>query len=80
MASLLAAGGELLCLVKPLFEVQDPDIRRTGRIKNPEIYERVLADLMDFVREQGMTVTGLTPSAVCGGRGTVEFFLRIGGN
>ena len=34
IASLLAPGGELVCLVKPLFEVEDSEVRRPAEVKS----------------------------------------------
>lgn len=69
--------GELLCLVKPLFEVDDSDARRTGVI-NPALYETVLQELIrDLNAQEHTAVFGVTPSPVTGNHGTHEFFLHV---
>ncbi len=77
VSNLLTQEGEMLCLVKPLFEVSDPEARRTGKIETPEIYGEVLRKLIDFVRKTGLSPVGVTHSHVTGNKGTREFFLFI---
>jgi len=77
VSSLLTQEGEMLCLVKPLFEVSDPEARRTGKIETPEIYGEVLRRLIDFVGKTGLFPVGVTHSHVTGNKGTREFFLFI---
>jgi 23S rRNA (cytidine1920-2'-O)/16S rRNA (cytidine1409-2'-O)-methyltransferase len=75
--NLIAKPGDIVCLVKPLFEVEDSEIRRTGRIEDPEIYRDILYDLTDFAKGLGLNVIGVTNSPIRGNGGTREFFVRI---
>lgn len=75
---LLEPAGEMLCLVKPLFEVSDPQIRRTGVIDDPGIYRQILEDLVSFAESIGLRALGITQSPVTGNKGTKEFFLWLG--
>ncbi|MCY7558391.1 hypothetical protein [Paenibacillus macerans] len=75
---LLEPDGEMLCLVRPLFEVADPQIRRTGIIDNPGIYRQILKELVGFTESIGLRVLGITNSPVTGNKGTKEFFLWLG--
>lgn len=77
VARLLAPGGEMLCLVKPLFEVQDAAARRSGRLDDPAVFAGVLSDLAAFCGALGYGVGGVTHSPVTGNSGTREFFLRV---
>ena len=76
-ANILNNEGELICLVKPLFEVQDSNIRRTGKIDDINIYKELLIDLIEYTDKIGYKVIGITYSHVTGNKGTREFFLRI---
>ncbi|MFW5998620.1 MAG: TlyA family RNA methyltransferase [Halanaerobiaceae bacterium] len=73
-------NGEMICLVKPLFEVDNAEIRRTGNIKNPETYKNVLLKLVDFVIDKEFSLINITHSPIKGSSGTREFFLRISKN
>jgi 23S rRNA (cytidine1920-2'-O)/16S rRNA (cytidine1409-2'-O)-methyltransferase len=76
-AAILGKKGDLICLVKPLFEVKDSSMRRSGEIDNPEVFKELLKELADYVDELGYKVTGITYSHVTGNKGTREFFMRV---
>ncbi len=68
--------GDLLCLVKPLFEIEDAQARREGVI--PEgAYAPLLRTLCEALTGPNTAVRGVTHSPVTGNSGTVEFFLWI---
>lgn len=69
--------GELICLVKPLFETESAEARRTGELPDDE-YASILHRLTDTLNAQpGTVVTGVTHSHVTGNNGTREFFLHV---
>lgn len=68
---------ELICLVKPLFEVNNADWRRSGQIPE-QAYAPLLSRLIDDMNALPDTaVVGLTFSPVRGNTGTHEFFLHL---
>ena len=76
-AEVLHHDGELACLVKPLFEVDDMVARRTGILPDGA-YEKVLTDLIaDINALPDARVLGVTHSPVTGNTGTREFFLHV---
>ena len=76
-AEILHHEGELICLVKPLFEVEDMEARRSGIL--PEgAYAPVLHDLIRDVNALPYArAVGVTHSPVTGNAGTREFFLHV---
>lgn len=69
--------GELMCLVKPLFETDDPVARRTGEI-DPSGFPALLRSLCDTLSQQPKThAVAVTHSPVTGNNGTHEFFLHV---
>ncbi len=74
-ASLLAARGEVLALFKPLFEVDDPDARRTGRVDNPKVLVDALRRVLEAGQRVGLVPQGLTKLALRPRHGVLEFFL-----
>lgn len=69
--------GELMCLVKPLFETDDAAARRTGEI-DEATFPRLLRTLIDTLDAQPQTsVVHVTHSPVTGNNGTREFFLHV---
>ncbi|MDR0928501.1 MAG: TlyA family RNA methyltransferase [Oscillospiraceae bacterium] len=75
-ARALCGAGDLVCLVKPLFEIDDAQARRSGEI-DPAAYAPLLAGLCAHFAAEGHAVRGLTHSPVTGNHGTVEFFLWL---
>ncbi|MGZ5275391.1 MAG: TlyA family RNA methyltransferase [Caldimonas sp.] len=69
-------AGELLMLVKPQFELQPADIGRDGIVKHAAAYARVEQRLRQCAAENGLVVLDWFESAVAGGDGNREFFLR----
>jgi 23S rRNA (cytidine1920-2'-O)/16S rRNA (cytidine1409-2'-O)-methyltransferase len=69
--------GELLCLVKPLFETESAVARRTGELADDAylpILKRLIAELS---AQPDTAVLGVTHSPVTGNNGTREFFLHV---
>ena len=64
VASQLKPGARLLMLVKPQFELQPADIGKGGLVTDPEVHERVCAEITAFLRAQGWRVLGLEPRPV----------------
>lgn len=76
-AAVLHGEGELCCLVKPLFEIDDARARRTGVIRE-EQYAPLLKDLIRDVNDlPGTWAADVTHSPVTGNSGTREFFLHV---
>lgn len=76
--AIMKGRGELVCLVKPLFEIADPWARRTGEIPETE-YAPLLNRLAQALSSQEHTqVLAMTHSTVTGNNGTHEFFFHVG--
>ena len=75
LASLMADEADLIALVKPQFEAGASDVGKGGVVRRPEVHRRVLREVLDAAREQGLTPAGLTASPVRGQSGNVEFLL-----
>ncbi len=77
VAALLDTDGQMICLVKPLFEISDPEARRLGRITAPSAYGVILKELVQFTESLAFGLLGMTHSRVRGNRGTLEFFIWL---
>lgn len=75
-AAILHGHGDLVCLVKPLFEIDDAAARRSGIIP-PDAYAPLLEQLSDGLSQDGFPIAGVTHSPVTGNTGTLEFFFHI---
>lgn len=76
LAPLLDAGGELLMLVKPQFELQPADIGKGGLVKDPAAGARVEQRLRGACAGAGLQVIDWFASPVAGGDGNREYFIR----
>lgn len=76
-AEVLHHDGELMCLVKPLFETEDTAARRSG-VLSDDAYLPILRDLIrDINQMPSAAVRNVTYSPVTGNTGTREFFLHV---
>ncbi|MDZ7920431.1 TlyA family RNA methyltransferase [Rhodoferax sp.] len=72
---LLKAGGVLLTLVKPQFELQPGQVGKGGIVKDPAMYAIVEQRLREACAELDLTVTAWFDSPIEGGDGNREFFI-----
>ena len=72
---LLKAGGTLLTLVKPQFELQPGQVGKGGIVKDPAMYVIVEQRLREACAALGLTVTAWFESPIEGGDGNREFFI-----
>jgi 23S rRNA (cytidine1920-2'-O)/16S rRNA (cytidine1409-2'-O)-methyltransferase len=73
--TLLKAGGVMLTLVKPQFELQPGQVGKGGIVKDPAMYPIVEQRLRETCAELGLNVTHWFDSAIEGGDGNREFFI-----
>lgn len=72
---LLKAGGTLLTLVKPQFELQPGQVGKGGIVKDAALYLLVEQRLREACAELGLKVTHWFDSPITGGDGNREFFI-----
>ena len=73
----MGGQGELLCLVKPLFETESAEARRSGEMDQEEYEPLLLRLARELSGQEGTLVAGITHSRVTGNHGTREFFLHV---
>lgn len=73
---LLKAGGHLLMLVKPQFELQPGQIGKGGIVRDTEHFEFVEKRLRDACAALGLDVKAWLASPIEGGDGNREFFIH----
>jgi 23S rRNA (cytidine1920-2'-O)/16S rRNA (cytidine1409-2'-O)-methyltransferase len=75
--SVLAAGADVLVLVKPQFEVGRTQVGRGGIIKKPSLHQQAMRDVARGAQERGYAVRGACASPITGAEGNREFFLHL---
>lgn len=73
--SMLRAGGHLLSLVKPQFEVGREGLGKGGIVRDSRWYPRVQERINVALAENRMTVLAWFDSPIAGGDGNHEFFV-----
>jgi len=76
-ADILSGDGTIVCLVKPIYEIENAEIKRTGDMYEPEILVETLNSLCEFFSEANFGILGFTHSPVRGNNGAVEYFICL---
>jgi len=72
-------GGGIIALIKPQFEAgRKETARNRGVIRDPEVHQAVLTDVLTFAQGQGFGIRGLIRSPLQGPKGNVEFLAWLG--
>lgn len=74
---LLAASGEMVCLVKPQFEVGHTHLGRGGIVRDLKARAEALERVASAARALGLREAGRMTSPIEGSDGNVEFLLRL---
>lgn len=75
LAGFLRAGGHLLSLVKPQFEVGIDGLSKGGIVKDASLYKDVEIRVKDLCSQQGLKVMDYFSSPIQGKDGNNEFFV-----
>lgn len=69
-------GAEFVVLVKPQFEAGPADVGSGGVVRDPSVWRRVLAQVMEAFHSNRVGVAGVVASPLRGPAGNVEFLLH----
>jgi len=75
--AMLAEKGEVICLIKPQFEAGRDKVGKHGVVREPEVHREVIRSIIDFTKENGFTVKGLTFSPIRGPEGNIEYLIYL---
>jgi 23S rRNA (cytidine1920-2'-O)/16S rRNA (cytidine1409-2'-O)-methyltransferase len=73
----LKAGGIVIGLIKPQFEVGKGEVGKGGVVKDPILHQKVIDRIVQLSRELGLRVLGLAESPLLGPKGNKEFFIHL---
>ena len=74
MVSCLKPDGQIVCLIKPQFELDREDISKGGIVRDPELHQRAVDKIHHFVTEElGHTWIEYIDSPIKGTEGNREF-------
>lgn len=78
LCEVLRPHGDMILLVKPQFEAEKSEVDKgAGVIRDPEIHQRTIAQVVQAFNAQGMKQSGLIESPLRGADGNTEFLLHL---
>jgi 23S rRNA (cytidine1920-2'-O)/16S rRNA (cytidine1409-2'-O)-methyltransferase len=75
--AVLRGGADVIALVKPQFEAGRDEVGKKGIVRDPEVHERVIAQVTAAAEELGFERLGLSPSPITGAEGNHEFLAHF---
>jgi 23S rRNA (cytidine1920-2'-O)/16S rRNA (cytidine1409-2'-O)-methyltransferase len=72
----LADGADIVALVKPQFEAEARHLKK-GVVRDASIHEKVLKDMLEWLRGKKAAVNVLSYSPITGPKGNIEFLLYL---
>ena len=74
----LKQEGDLICLIKPQFELSREEVGKGGIVRDPSLHEKAVKKIHDFVlKELPCEWVGFIESPITGTDGNVEFLARL---
>ena len=77
LAPLLGTGGDLVCLVKPQFEVGPANVGKGGIVRDAGAREEAVTRAVTAAHACGLIEQGRMPSPIEGTEGNIEFLLWL---
>ena len=75
---LIEAGGAVVCLIKPQFELRREDITKGGIVRDPSLHQQAIEKIRHFVTgDHPYEWRGVVPSPITGMDGNQEFLAWI---
>lgn len=72
--SVLKEEGDIICLIKPQFELKKEQVGRGGIVRDAELHRKAVSDIKDFVTDElQKSWHGLVESPISGADGNIEF-------
>lgn len=75
--SFVKAGGNLIALIKPQFEVGKDNVGKGGVVRDPDLHQAVCDDIKEWLDSSpGWRAAGITESPIKGPEGNIEFLIH----
>ncbi len=71
----LTQDGEIAALIKPQFEAGREKVGKKGVVRDPEVHEEVIEQVIEFASSIGLTAADLTFSPITGPEGNIEYLV-----
>ncbi len=77
LKKLLAAGSDVIALIKPQFEAGKDQVGKKGIVREVKTHEAVIMKIRDFALAEGYDVHHISFSPITGGEGNIEFLIHL---
>ena len=68
---------EMICLIKPQFEAGKEKVEKGGVVKDKKVHTEVIENVINFAKNLGYTINGLTFSSIKGPSGNIEYLVWL---
>ncbi len=75
--AILNEGGVVVPLIKPQFELSREEVGKGGIVREPELHEKAVGKIREFVEGVGREWVGVMRSPITGTDGNVEFLAHL---
>lgn len=75
--NLLAANGEVVCLIKPQFEAGREMVGKKGVVRDAKVHEEVIIKVIQHAIKLGFSILNLDYSPITGPEGNIEYLLHV---
>ena len=77
LRELVATPADIVALVKPQFEAGRKDVGKGGLVTDPDVHDRVVAEVTAAAAEVGLKRAGVIDSPITGAHGNREFLMHL---
>lgn len=74
---LLKGSGEAVALIKPQFEAGREQVGKKGVVRDIKVHYAVIENILDFAKNAGFAVLGLSYSPIKGPEGNIEYLAYL---
>jgi len=74
---MLKKGGQVVALIKPQFEAGREKVGKKGVVRDKAVHLEVIEAAMNYARDNGFSIGGLTYSPVKGPEGNIEYLIWL---
>ncbi|MCK5397212.1 MAG: TlyA family RNA methyltransferase [Thermoplasmata archaeon] len=77
LLSLFQKNISIIALIKPQFEVGKGKVGKGGVVRDPDLHQEVIDDIIGFCADLGLHSKGVIPSPILGPKGNTEFLIYL---
>lgn len=74
---LIKEDSSIVCLIKPQFEAGRDKVGKHGVVKDKNVHIDVLADVLNYCNNEGLSIINVTYSPIKGPEGNIEFLAHL---